>query len=169
VGKTTVGKILARLLKWKFVDADSQLESQLGKSIRQIFEEEGEASFRVHERRLLEEVCVKNSQVVATGGGVVLDAGNREQLRSAGKVFWLTAEPELLWQRIEADSSSRTRRPDLAGGGIDEVREVLSGRASVYESCAHHVITTTGKAPEQVAEEILAILFPQQVPYQQRR
>ena len=161
-GKTTVGKILAGLLQWEFVDTDALLESQLGQSIREIFEEQGEASFRVHEQRLLQIICVKNRQVVATGGGVVLDAGNRDRLRNAGTAVWLVAEPELLWERIKGDSSSPRRRPDLAAGGIDEVREVLSHRSSLYESCAHHVMPTAGKTPQQVAQDILAILRPRQ-------
>jgi shikimate kinase len=164
-GKTAVGKILAGLLQWEFVDTDALLESQLGRSIREIFEEEGEASFRIHESRLLQELCVKNRQVVATGGGVALDTDNRERLRNAGTAVWLTAEPELLWERIKADSSSRTRRPDLAAGGIDEVRQVLRARASLYESCAHHAMPTTGKSPQQIAQDILAILSPHQAPH----
>src|SRR5437868_11314613 len=83
-GKSTVGQIVAKHLGWKFVDADILLEACHGRTIAQIFEDEGEAGFRDKEAALLEEICQGREQVVAMGGGVVLRPGNRERLRNSG-------------------------------------------------------------------------------------
>src|SRR6266851_4297715 len=103
-GKTTVARILAHRIGWTWIDADAALEERFGCSIRIIFEEEGEAGFRQKEAALLEELCCSREQVIATGGGVVLRAANRERLRAAGRVVWLTAAARVLWQRLQADA-----------------------------------------------------------------
>jgi shikimate kinase len=159
-GKSTVGKLLAAGLEWPFLDADVLLEARAGKTIREIFEQSGEAGFRALESSLLQTICSARNQVVATGGGVVLSEDNRRQMRAAGKVVWLTAEPETLWQRISADSSSPEMRPNLSVGGLDEVRDILSSRTPYYQSCAHHNFSTMDSTPEGVARMILTTLFP---------
>src|SRR5437764_624800 len=106
-GKTTVARILAQKMGWTWIDADAALEEHFGRSIRLIFEEEGEAGFRQKEAVLLKELCCFRDQVIATGGGVVLRAANRERLRAAGRVVWLTADAGVLWQRLQADATTR--------------------------------------------------------------
>jgi shikimate kinase len=158
-GKTVVGKLLADRLRWHFIDADNVLQARLGKTIQEIFKEAGEAVFRNEEKALLQEICRGSRQVVATGGGIVLCEENRHRMRSAGKVVWLTAEPEILWQRIKADSLSKTQRPDLTVGGLEEVRQVLQARMCLYRSCADHTFTTAGMTPDEVTENVFATLF----------
>src|SRR5258707_7250863 len=91
-GKSTVASILAAELGWKCVDADGLLEAKAGMSIREIFELEGEAGFRLRESELLGEICGGSQQVVATGGGVILDRRNRERLIASGVCVLLEAD-----------------------------------------------------------------------------
>jgi len=157
-GKSTVGALLARQLSWEHVDADEILEARVGRSIRQIFVEEGEAGFRIREAALLEELCRREDCVISTGGGVVLGEANRQQLRRAGTVVWLSADAETVWQRMQADAATRERRPNLATGGLDEVRELLQVRESLYRDCADHVVDTAGRSPSEIVAAILELL-----------
>jgi shikimate kinase len=134
-GKTTVARLLAERLDWTWVDADEVLEARHGKSIRAIFAEEGEAGFRDKEAAVLADLCRLERHVLASGGGVVLRETNRELLRH-------TAE----------------RRPALAGGGRQEIIEVLRARESLYRACAELMVETTDRPPADVVEEILRLL-----------
>ena len=158
-GKTTVAQILAERLGWSWIDADAALEERCGRSIRLIFEEEGEIGFRQKEAALLEELCRRRDQVIATGGGVVLRAANRECLRAACHVVWLTADAQVLWQRIQADATTRERRPALAGGGLAEIQELLEVRRPLYQACADITVDTTDCSPDAVADQILELVF----------
>src|SRR5262249_22264322 len=100
-GKTTVARLLAERLGWDWLDADELLEPRHGGTIRQIFAEEGEAGFRDKEAALLTELCRCRQTVIATGGGVILRAENRQRLREAGLACWLTADAATLWQRLQ--------------------------------------------------------------------
>jgi len=154
-GKTTVGKILAERLGWPFLDADVILEVRAGKSIRAIFADEGEPTFRDLETKIVVEHCAGSQVVLATGGGVVMREENRQALKN-GFVVWLTASPAALWERIQADSSTAERRPPLAGGGIQEIERLLSVREPVYQSCADLTIPVESLSPEEAANAILA-------------
>jgi shikimate kinase len=155
-GKTTVGRLLADRLGWGWVDCDVELERRAGRTIRQVFAEEGEAGFRSRETALLEEVCGLTRHVIATGGGVVLDPGNRQRLRRAGRVVWLTADAATVWRRLQDDATTAERRPVLTVGGLAEVEELLRAREPLYRECAHVVVPTAGRSPEEVAAEILS-------------
>src|SRR6516162_5971118 len=93
-GKTTVARLLAQRIGWAWCDADELLEERAGKTIRQIFADEGEAAFRERESALLQEIALRQDHVIATGGGIVLSPANRELLRR-GAVVWLTAAPQI--------------------------------------------------------------------------
>ena len=155
-GKTSVSRLLAGPLGWDWVDTDAVLEARSGRSIRAIFTDEGEAAFRDKEAQVLEELCRHQHQVIATGGGVVLRAENRERLRAAGWVVWLTADAATLWQRLLADDTTAERRPNLSRGGLDEVAELLRLREPWYRSCADLIVSTVGLTPQEVTGAILA-------------
>jgi shikimate kinase len=157
-GKTTVAALLAEGLGWTWVDADCVLEQRAGRSIRDIFAAEGEAGFRLRERAILSELCDRERIVIATGGGAVLHPENRERLRGAGTVVWLTADPQTLHQRTSADAQSAQRRPALGQGGIEEVVAVLAAREPLYRECAHFIVDTAGRSPAEVAAEVLDLL-----------
>lgn len=154
-GKSTVARLLARELGWDWLDADEVLEQRHGRSVRAIFAAEGEAGFRDKETAILEELCRLRHYVVATGGGVVLREGNRDLLRRAGRVVWLTADVETLWQRLQDDATTAERRPALSVGGREEIAEIMCIREPFYRQCADLIVETGGRSPVEIAAEIL--------------
>jgi shikimate kinase len=154
-GKSTIARRLADKLGWSAVDADEFLEHRFGKTIRAIFAEEGEAGFRAKEAAILAEICQHAKQVIATGGGVVLRSDNRQMIKNAGFVVWLTADAQTLWNRLQADASSKERRPALTTGGLAEIVELLQAREPYYRDCANLVVDTVGLVPEEIVATIL--------------
>ena len=156
-GKSTVARLLADRLRCSWLDADVVLEMRAGKSIRQIFAEDGEQAFRDLESAIIQELAQANNTVVATGGGVVLRAENRSELKK-GTTVWLHAPADVLWQRLNSDATTRERRPNLAQGGLAEIEEMLRIRTPIYEACADFVVDTTVNKPEQVVELLAGVL-----------
>jgi shikimate kinase len=161
-GKSTVGRILAERLVRPFLDADVELEEKFGRSIASIFAEDGEAVFRDCEERVLSELTSAHpGAILATGGGVVLRAANREALRSFGRVVWLWADPAVAAARLAADRHSPGRRPALTlAGTLAELAGVLEARTPLYRSVADAVVDTSGQTPEHVVNAVLE-LWPQ--------
>jgi shikimate kinase len=157
-GKTTVARLLAERLGWRWLDADAVLEERAGRTVRAVFAAEGEAGFRRRESAVLEDLCRCQGHVIATGGGVVLSPENRARLRAAGLVVYLTADAETIWRRLQADATTAERRPALTVGGLAEVRQLLEVREPLYRECAHHQVGTVGRSPEDVAEMVLSAL-----------
>lgn len=152
-GKTATAERLAQRLGWDWHDADAVLEQSQGRTIRQIFAEEGEGAFRDAESRILGELSQLDRHVIATGGGVVLRSENRANLKR-GRVVWLTAEPAILWQRMLGDHATAERRPNLAQGGLAEIEEMLRLRTPWYAECADFRIDTGTQPPDKVADAI---------------
>ena len=151
-GKTTVGKRLARRLGWSFVDADRELESRLGVPVQTIFELEGEPGFRRREAALIDELTQRAQVVVATGGGAVLDAGNRALLHERGRVVYLRASVGDLWHRLRRD----TVRPLLkTADPRARIEELVGQRDPLYREVAHLTIDTGRQPIEQVVDAIL--------------
>jgi shikimate kinase len=163
-GKSAVAEHLAHRLKWHWLDADAEIESRAGKSIADIFAQDGEHAFRTLETAVLSNLLHRQNTVLAFGGGAILREENRRHLRDAcaasgGKVIWLKASPETLWRRIQADTSTAARRPNLTvAGGLDEIHQLLAHREDLYRQCADHAIDTDGKPLDQVAGEIAALI-----------
>jgi shikimate kinase len=162
-GKTTVARELARRLGWEAIDLDDEIERTAGKSIADIFAQDGEGTFRDQEAAALDRCLTRDRLVLATGGGIVLREANRAKLhdvrRRGGQVAWLQASPETIQRRMAADSRTASRRPNLtASGGLREIVEVLTQRTPLYQDCASLTVDTEGKTAEQVAEEILRAL-----------
>src|SRR5262249_38113533 len=155
-GKSTVARLLAARFGWDWVDADEVLEERYGKSIRQVFAEEGEAGFRDKEATMLEELCHRKRLVVATGGGVVVREANRARLRE-GWVVWLMAYPKAIWKRLRQDVTTLGRRPDLGEGGLREIERLVALRTPFYRTCADYSVDTTHQAPDDIAAEIDAV------------
>lgn len=154
-GKTTVGELLARRLGWHFIDLDDMIVRKAGKNISEIFAAEGEAGFRKREREACEQLRKSKHQVIAFGGGTLVDNESRTLAKRIGKLIWLRAPAAVLWRRIKADSNSEKNRPGLTPiGGLDEVEAVLQQREQIYENAAVHIVDTTSDMPEQVAEAI---------------
>jgi shikimate kinase len=154
-GKSTVARLLAERLGWMWLDADDELEKRYGQPIRAIFAAEGEAGFRDKEAVVLADLCRLRRHVIGTGGGVVLRESNRELLRLSGRVVWLTADVETLWQRLQGDYSTAERRPTLTVGGREEIVEILRLREPLYRNCADLIVETTSRSPAEIADEVL--------------
>lgn len=154
-GKTTVAKILAEQLGRKAVDADVVIEQRAGKSIAEIFADDGEPAFRDLESAVVADLMQQNGFVVSLGGGAPMREENRIAMRSGGTVFWLTASAETIVQRMSADVKTASQRPGLTDRGpLDEVTHVLAEREPVYREVAHHAIATEGRTPAEVAQAV---------------
>lgn len=155
-GKTTVGRTLAQRLGWTFVDTDDRIVDAAGTSIVRMVEMHGWPFFRQHERQALAAVAAGSGQVVATGGGVVLDDRNIAAMRQAGKVIWLTAEEETIERRMLADDATDSSRPSLTDQGrIAEIRQVLAERRPRYEKAADMTIATDHASIVEICDRIV--------------
>jgi shikimate kinase len=158
-GKTTVARLVAERLEWAWFDTDAEIEARAGKSIADIFADEGETVFRDWESQVVADLAGRERCVLALGGGAVMRPGNRAVIASQSKTVWLRALPETLWRRIQKDQSTAGRRPNLtSAGGITEIIATLDARNPVYRQCAEWEVDTEGKSPAEVADAILAQL-----------
>jgi shikimate kinase len=160
-GKSAVAQLVALKLGCDWVDADVEIEFRAGKSIAAIFTDDGEDRFRQLESDVLADLLERNNTVAAFGGGVVLKDANRALIAARDqadhKIFWLTASPKTLHDRIIADKTTSERRPNLtAAGGLLEVERLLAVRASLYRDCADFEVDTENRTAVEVAEEIVA-------------
>ena len=150
---------MASALGLEFVDTDAVVEERCGKTIAELFSEQGEAAFRRLEAEVIADAAKDAGQVLSVGGGAVMLAENVTHLREAGVIVWLTAPAEVLGDRIDADQGSSRTRPDLtAAGGLEEVRRILAAREAVYRSAADITVDTCGRMPSEVAAAIMAAL-----------
>jgi shikimate kinase len=150
-GKTAVGRRLATLLGREFKDSDAEIEKRTGVDIRYIFEREGEARFRAREREVIADLTALDGVVVATGGGVILDAANRERLANTGTVVYLETNIETLVRRTKAAKT----RPLLMNDDPRAVLErLMAVRRPLYENAADLRIDTTGRQVRAVAADI---------------
>jgi shikimate kinase len=150
-GKTTRGRRLAALLDKSFIDCDAELERRLGCTISDIFEKEGEASFRDREQALLAELVQRGGIVLSTGGGVVLREVNREQLQANGTVVYLHAAPDVLAKRLRR----ATDRPLLRTSEdlITRLEKLYETRDPLYRQAAHRVIESASDVVARLIED----------------
>jgi len=158
-GKSTVAPLLAARLGWPAVDADVVLEKQAGRTIADIFACDGEPVFRQLERQTIVELIQRDDLVLAVGGGAILNADTRRDLKAAGPVVWLQASPETIASRIAADPVSAARRPNLTStGGIDEIRTLLESRTPMYQETSTIRVLTDDRSDTDIVAEIIALL-----------
>lgn len=154
-GKTAVGRLLAERLRRPLVDVDSEIEREQGRSVAEIFAQQGEAAFRDLEAAAIRRLSAGEGGIISTGGGAVLRQENRENLRKKGVIVCLTASPRTILERTGAEAGTR---PLLrVENPLEKIEELLTARQPSYET-ADLVIETDGKTPEAVAEEIAAQL-----------
>jgi shikimate kinase len=157
-GKSTVGRLLARRLKLRFLDCDQEIERRCGVKIPLIFEIEGEAGFRARETQVLAELAALESVVLATGGGAVLAEENRRRLAGHGTVIYLRARPEDLYQRVRHDQN----RPLLATRDpLRRLRQMHAERDPLYASIADLVVDTGRQTVQALARELVGRLGEQ--------
>lgn len=156
-GKTTLARLLAERLAWSWIDADVEIEQRAGKSIAQIFAEDGEPAFRDLEAQVIADLCRRPNLVLAAGGGAPLRAESRQAMRQSGLVVWLQARPQTILARMTGDHTTAARRPNLTDKDpLAEIVHLLEKREPVYREAAHYAVDTEGREPEQLAESILA-------------
>ncbi|MFA7255252.1 MAG: shikimate kinase [Candidatus Omnitrophota bacterium] len=154
-GKTVTGKALADQLGYGFVDLDAEIQAKEKRSIPEIFAGSGESYFRDAESWILEHFSKQSGQVIATGGGIVLNEENVRRMKKTGKVVLLKASAESLWQRVRyAKDRPLLNKPDPLGA----LQQILSDRETLYENACHFSILTDGKIAEDVANEIQEML-----------
>ena len=152
-GKSTVGRLLADQLGWSFVDLDREIESVAGKSVTEIFKEDGEAAFRRLEAELGLELVQRPRTVLATGGGWGALPGRLESLAESVCSVWLQVSPEVAVDRIRLQAPVR---PLLHGVSdpLSEARSLLADRTPQYKAARLH-IDTTGREVTEVVSEVL--------------
>ena len=155
-GKTTVGRAAARLLGWRFVDLDEDIEAAAGKPIDAIFAADGEAHFRALESQALLAACARDGQVVSTGGGIVMSAANRKAMASNGVVVCLEASPETIYARVRAQSEGADAvvRPMLAADDPMRRIRVLKSQRQLNYTLAHWTVHTDTLSTAQAAHEV---------------
>jgi shikimate kinase len=155
-GKTTIGKSVAKTIDWSFVDADNMLVEECGKHIKDIVDTEGWEAFRHREHSMLKLICTKKRQVVATGGGVVLDADNVRAMQDSGIIIGLGATAETIRKRLLQDINTANFRPALTDKGLlDEIEYMLSKRNPCYESASDFFIQTDGIPVAEITQTII--------------
>ncbi len=152
-GKTTVGKLIAGQLSYAFVDTDDLVQQRAGKTIPEIFTEDGEGVFRKMESDVAQSLAGKQGLVIATGGSFMLNCDNAAVLARTGKVFCLSATAKEISERVMKDLGSK--RPLLSGPQASQrILELIAQRKEGYSRFAQ--VSTSGKTPETVAKTILA-------------
>ncbi len=157
-GKSRVGALLSRKLRWEFVDTDEQIEQKAGMSIARIFELEGEPAFRSMENEVILELSKKNNLVVATGGGAACSEVNRAAFKKNGITLYLKGSAQTLFAR--AKKSPPGLRPLLSGNAMspERIAAILADRKKFYEE-ADITIDTDEKTPEELAGAAHALII----------
>ncbi len=155
-GKTVIGQALSRKLGRKFIELDLLIEQKAGRSIPDIFQQDGEVAFRELEIEVTKEIANEKYLVIACGGGVVLNKINIDRLRNESRIVYLTASPRVILKRV---SSEEGQRPLLEGDDpILTIQELLRFRKPFYERAADITIDTSKLDINAVAEQIISKL-----------
>lgn len=152
-GKTTVGRLVAARLARPFLDSDELIESETGRTVREIFEADGEVAFRRIERGVLERsLASPRPSVIAAAGGTVLDPANRAAMRRGAHVVWLRSDPAVLARRV----GGADHRPLLADDPEGVLQAMATDRAPLYGEVADDVIDVDELTADEAVERVLA-------------
>jgi len=158
-GKSSAGKQLAERMSLPFFDTDELIVEREGMSIREIVETGGWNLFREREKDVAKGLQATEGSVIAAGGGIFDDSGNRVLLRKEGIFFWLMADEETIIERMMNDHRSEGSRPSLAHRDLrSDVIATLRERKPIYRQMADFTVNTSGKAIHAVVDEIYGIL-----------
>jgi shikimate kinase len=160
-GKTTTGRRLADRLWQKFVDVDDLIVRKAGKTIKEIFEQDGEPKFRDIETEVVMEVAKLDEYVIGLGGGTVLREENRQAIKQPQhRIIYLRCEADELHKRIQNDPATAATRPNLTslGGGIEEIRKLIADREPIYRQVMTAELDVTHLTPEEAVVYIVKLL-----------
>jgi len=150
-GKSAVGRTVAELLKFEFVDTDALIEARTGKSITQIFTQDGEAHFRELESSVVEQLKPREKLVIATGGGLPTNQASLESLKTHALVICLWATADKVWERVRHQS----HRPLLQTPNPQaKIQELLKARAKFYRQ-ADVLLHTDNRSQRQVCQQVI--------------
>ncbi|MDD3150869.1 MAG: shikimate kinase [Candidatus Gastranaerophilales bacterium] len=149
-GKTTIGKLLAQKLGLNFIDTDSIIEKEANKTINEIFENYGEELFRKLESNTIKEISKREEKVISTGGGIVENPENMQNLRKNGIIVYLEAGPKELYERIKGDNN----RPLLKNNPKDTLKNLFEKRSPLYKQ-ADIIVNTEHKESYEIINEII--------------
>lgn len=151
-GKSTVGRRVAAKLDRPYFDSDAEIEARTGHTVRELFDESGEAGFRgLESEALADGLASEKPSVIAAAGGTVLDPQNRRRMREAGTVVWLRAEPAWLLRHIRKNDHRPLLEVDPAG----VMHRLATERAPLYAEIADHVIDVDKARPADVFDAVL--------------
>jgi shikimate kinase len=152
-GKTSVGQALAKRLNWQLIEVDAVIERMAGKSIAEIFRDNGEIYFRELEIEAIKKVASGKKQVIACGGGAVLNTINIDRLKETGVIVNLAASPQTILRRTSSDVNVRpllkVSDPEL------RIKELLKFRKPLYERAADFTINTSNLKIDTVTNKII--------------
>lgn len=151
-GKSTVGRLLAERMRLTLIDLDEEIARAAGKTIPEIFAQEGEAGFRARETAALEHALARGDGVIATGGGIVTRAENIRMMREKGVVVWLCRPLEDMIADVRQDT-----RPNLAGDKAERMRTLYGQRERLYAAAAH-LSFDNRMPPEESAKALQKLL-----------
>ncbi len=151
-GKTAVGKVLAEKLDKRFIELDALIEQRAGKTIPEIFQQDGEIAFRELEIEATRDAAERENTVIACGGGVVLNQINIDRLRRKSVIVYLTASPEVILERTSSDTDERPLL--VAENKVSRVAKLLKFRQPFYERAADITVDTSKLDVGEVAGKI---------------
>ena len=161
-GKTAVGRILAKLLDYRFIDTDEVITGRLGCSIAESVGRDGWQPFRDLEQEVLGELTAEKNAVIATGGGAVLHRKIWQKLYDQAFVIWLRADVATILSRLGADKKTALQRPSLSGQDQEtEIHALLAKREPMYRAGADMILDTKNRTPKALA----ATIFRQLITY----
>jgi shikimate kinase len=154
-GKTTVGKLLAERMRYRFIDVDEVIVHRSGKEINDIFETEGEKVFRDLERQVIADISKADKQVIACGGGAILNSENIDNLKTKSQFVVLEANVDEVMLRTMNDDT----RPLLKSSDRrSKIQSLLIERSSKYDQVADFIVDTSGLSPKEVVNVIMELL-----------
>ena len=151
-GKSTIARGLHRELGLPLVEMDERIVQEQGMSINDIFAQYGEDKFRDIESQLILDLGKEGASVVSCGGGVVVRPQNTEYMKQSGRIVYLSASPETVYERVKNSSD----RPILNGHmNVEYIAELMEKRRALYEAAADITVATDGKSREELCQEIM--------------
>lgn len=155
-GKTSAGRLVAEKLDRHFIDTDEMIIKKAGCSIDEIVSNKGWHHFREIEKDVIKDVSSMGNLVIATGGGVVVNEENIQNLRSNGFIIWLYADIPTISKRLNEDIKTSANRPSLTGDNpSDEIKKVLEQRNPLYKDASDIAVDTTHTSVKEVADLIV--------------
>ena len=152
VGKSTIGKLLAEEMNGLLVEMDETIEAEQKMTINEIFTLHGEAYFRDLESEILKRISGEDKKIVSCGGGAVLREENVANMKKSGRIVFLSATPETIYQRV----CHSTNRPLLNGNmNVEYIAGLMEKRRALYEGAADVTVATDGKEVQEIVREVI--------------